>query len=136
MVRSLSLSEQITLSKELDGILGQTKGDLGRFSEVWQACLEHLRQELSQSEFDTWIKPIQLQFSETHIELLCPNEHVRRRVESDYLQFVEVVLNQQPVEKRPIIRLRVGIYLPKPPLHLLLKHQKNQKNQKNQCIIT
>ena len=107
------MSEQITLSKELDGILGQAKGDQGRFSEVWHACLEHLRKELSQSEFDTWIKPIQLQFSETHIELLCPNEHVRRRVESDYIQFVEVVLNQQPVEKRPIIRLRVGSLSPK-----------------------
>ncbi|MGC6403824.1 MAG: chromosomal replication initiator protein DnaA [Candidatus Comchoanobacterales bacterium] len=78
------------------------------FSQVWEICIKQLKTHLSEAEFNTWIMPIQLHFTQTHIELLCPNEHVRRRVESDYLVYIDQVLCEQPVEQRPMLRLRVG----------------------------
>ncbi len=45
-------------------------------SKKWQNCLKSLEDELTPKEYNTWIKPLQCEESESHIKILAPNSFV------------------------------------------------------------
>ena len=72
---------------------------------IWGFCLKQLSEQIDDSDFITWIKPIQADLNDHLLHLFFQNIHVLRRVQRDYLPLIEKCINQLPVEKRPVIRL-------------------------------
>lgn len=54
-------------------------------SAVWRKCLDHLQDELSAQQFNTWIRPLQAVEGEREIRLLAPNVYVRDQVSNRFM---------------------------------------------------
>lgn len=52
---------------------------------IWQECLGQLQSEISGDQFETYLRPLQADFSKGKITLLAPNIYVEDKVRSTYL---------------------------------------------------
>jgi chromosomal replication initiator protein len=78
-------------------------------SAVWQKCLDHLQDELSAQQFNTWIRPLQAIGDEGALRLLAPNPYVRDQVSSQFLQRInELVCDLIPRGNDARVELTVG----------------------------
>ena len=57
----------------------------------WPTCLSRFEQELSAQQFNTWIKPLQLEVSDNAIRLLAPNKFVQQWVKERFLAKIETI---------------------------------------------
>ena len=55
----------------------------------WQQCLTHLHGELSQGQFNNWIKPLNVALEDGQILLLAPNSFVLQWVRDRFLKRFE-----------------------------------------------
>ncbi|NVK25720.1 MAG: chromosomal replication initiator protein DnaA [Gammaproteobacteria bacterium] len=76
---------------------------------LWQSCLQVLEQELSQQQFNMWIRPLQVHSSEQFITLFAPNRFVLDWVRDKYMDRITDLLNQfgQPGNV-PSVKFDVG----------------------------
>jgi chromosomal replication initiator protein len=76
---------------------------------VWQKCLDHLQDELSAQQFNTWIRPLQAVGSDDAIRLLAPNVYVRDQVSTRFLaRITELVGDLGPANGATRVSLTVG----------------------------
>ena len=59
--------------------------------KFWPTCLSRFEQELSAQQFNTWIKPLQLEVGENAIRLLAPNKFVQQWVKERFLGKIETI---------------------------------------------
>lgn len=59
--------------------------------KFWPICLSRFEQELSAQQFNTWIKPLQLEVSGNAIRLLAPNKFVQQWVKDRFLGKIEMI---------------------------------------------
>ncbi len=52
---------------------------------IWQECLGQLQSEISGDQFETYLRPLQADFSKGKLTLLAPNIYVEDRVRTTYL---------------------------------------------------
>ena len=52
---------------------------------VWDRCVDYLEDELSAQQFNTWIRPLQLEKTDKHIHLLAPNRFIRDWVSDKFM---------------------------------------------------
>ena len=54
--------------------------------DVWQRCLSNLEDELSEQQFNTWIRPLQAVQARGELRLLAPNRFVSEWVRKKYIE--------------------------------------------------
>ncbi|PTN12915.1 chromosomal replication initiator protein DnaA [Nitrosomonas aestuarii] len=63
------------------------------FNTFWLSCLEHFRNELNAQQFNTWIKPLELeginQDNETEVILIAPNRFVLQWVQDNFISHIK-----------------------------------------------
>lgn len=67
----------------------------------WSTCLGRFQQELSAQQFNTWIKPLQIETTSGSIRVLAPNRFVLQWVKDRFLHRIEVLAEElltQPVQ--------------------------------------
>ena len=68
---------------------------------IWQKCLGQLQSEISGDQFETYLRPLQADFSKGNLTLLAPNIYVEDKVRSTYLarisEYFEASSEQQDV---------------------------------------
>ena len=76
----------------------------------WQKCLAHLQGELSSQQFNTWIRPLQVENDAegNTLALLAPNRFVRDWVSDKYLKRINELLREQTSGKPPKVSLGIG----------------------------
>ena len=47
---------------------------------IWTLCLERLQDEMPANLFGMWIRPLQVEESDTHLRLLAPNPFFRKHI--------------------------------------------------------
>lgn len=57
--------------------------------EFWPTCLSRFEKELSAQQFNTWIKPLQMEIGENVIRLLAPNKFVLQWVKDKFWSKIE-----------------------------------------------
>jgi chromosomal replication initiator protein len=66
----------------------------------WQACLESFQQELTQQQFNTWIRPLRLEIAGDELRLIAPNRFVLQWVKERFAGRIEelaaVVVGRPP----------------------------------------
>ncbi|MEL7297751.1 MAG: chromosomal replication initiator protein DnaA, partial [Pseudomonadota bacterium] len=76
-------------------------GEQVTHTDLWQRCLKRIRSEISEQQFNTWIRPLQAQVDGHRLVLLAPNRYVMDRVNQEFLGRVSelvVELAGQPIE--------------------------------------
>lgn len=64
---------------------------------LWKACTRHLQEELSQQQYNTWIRPLLLDIAsnkEGHLRILAPNRFVMDWVNSKFLGRIQELLRE------------------------------------------
>ena len=59
--------------------------------KFWPTCLSRFEQELSTQQFNTWIKPLQMEIGDNSIRLLAPNKFVQQWVKERFLGKIETI---------------------------------------------
>lgn len=76
---------------------------------VWQQCSNRLQNELSAQEFNTWIRPLQVEEREDALVLLAPNQFVLGWVKDKYMSNIRQLLGLVAAnDKLPALHLEVG----------------------------
>jgi chromosomal replication initiator protein len=63
-------------------------------SSIWNNCLSKLENEISSSEFNTWIRPLQAVENEGQLKLLAPNRFVMDWVKERFFAKIEELINE------------------------------------------
>ena len=77
-------------------------------SSVWQKCVERLQQDLSSAQFNTWIRPLQVQQDEHGLRIFAPNRYVKNKIYNDYLSMIIDLLDDAGNDERVDVSLEVG----------------------------
>ncbi|WP_455218132.1 chromosomal replication initiator protein DnaA [Kaarinaea lacus] len=81
---------------------------------TWQLCLDRLEGELSIQQFNTWIRPLQVEEDAASLRLLAPNQFVLDWVNERLLQRITEVLNEIDGDSGVrSVKLEIGASLPK-----------------------
>lgn len=76
---------------------------------VWRQCADRLQNELSAQEFNTWIRPLQVEARDNALVLLAPNQFVLGWVRDKYMSSIQQLLTLViPREDSPLLMLEVG----------------------------
>ena len=77
-------------------------------SAPWNYCLERLEGELSPQQFNTWVRPLQVEERETMIVLLAPNRFVKDWVQEQYFEKINVILSEKDDFSHFTLSLEIG----------------------------
>lgn len=76
---------------------------------AWQKCVDHLQEELSSQQFNTWIRPLQAVGGPADLRLLAPNRYVKDHVSQLFLNRIVELMNSFGTDGRPpVVVLEVG----------------------------
>ena len=64
-------------------------------STYWSRLLASLQSEMSSQPFNTWVKPLQVQEQELHLQLQAPNKFFKTWVEDKYLSRIQELAREQ-----------------------------------------
>ena len=75
---------------------------------VWQECLSQLQEELTSTEFNLWIRPLQVEIDNDNLYLYAPNRFVLDWVKNKYLSTISAQISQLTNGQSPKISIEVG----------------------------
>ncbi len=86
-----------------------------RADELWNLCLRHLEAEVTEQQFNTWVRPLQAAGDEGQLRLLAPNKFVVEWVRQNLLPRVIELVSAQVLENEslPVVSLDIGRREPK-----------------------
>ncbi|MFL1514533.1 chromosomal replication initiator protein DnaA [Pseudomonas prosekii] len=76
--------------------------------ELWQQCVELLRDELPAQQFNTWIRPLQVEAEGDELRVYAPNRFVLDWVNEKYLGRVLELLDEHGNGLAPALSLLIG----------------------------
>ena len=76
--------------------------------ELWQQCIDFLRDELPSQQFNTWIRPLQADGDQSEIRLYAPNRFVLDWVNDKYLNRIQELLDDLSHGQAPLVSLLIG----------------------------
>ncbi len=76
--------------------------------ELWQQCVDHLRDELPSQQFNTWIRPLQVEGDVDELRVFAPNRFVLDWVNEKYLSRILELMGEMAVESVPALSLLIG----------------------------
>ena len=74
---------------------------------LWERCLDRLENELSQQQFNTWIRPLHVEEDGDAIRLLAPNRFVLDRITDKYLARINELMTSIS-EHSPRVSVGIG----------------------------
>lgn len=66
----------------------------------WRRCADFLQQELSEQQFNTWIRPLQVEQMGQDLYLLAPNRFIKNWVEEKFLSRIQEIYSEIGVSSR------------------------------------
>jgi len=76
--------------------------------ELWQQCVDFLRDELPSQQFNTWIRPLQAEADSQELRLYAPNRFVLDWVNDKYLNRIQELLEDLSQGQAPLLTLLIG----------------------------
>jgi chromosomal replication initiator protein len=76
--------------------------------ELWQRCVELLRDELPAQQFNTWIRPLQVEAEGDELRVYAPNRFVLDWVNEKYLSRLLELLGEHGQGLAPALSLLIG----------------------------
>ncbi len=76
--------------------------------EIWNTCQQHLQDEFSQQQFNTWIRPLQVEMRDNTLCLLAPNRFVLEWVSDKFLSRITELLKSLSEGEPPPVHIEIG----------------------------
>jgi chromosomal replication initiator protein len=76
--------------------------------DLWQQCVELLRDELPAQQFNTWIRPLQIEAEGDELRIYAPNRFVLDWVNEKYLGRLLELLDERSNGQAPALALLIG----------------------------
>ena len=76
--------------------------------ELWQQCVDLLRDELPAQQFNTWIRPLQIEAEGDELRVYAPNRFVLDWVNDKYLSRLLELLGERSSGMPPALSLLIG----------------------------
>jgi chromosomal replication initiator protein len=76
--------------------------------ELWQQCVELLRDEVPAQQFNTWIRPLQVESDNDELRVYAPNRFVLDWVNDKYLGRLLELLDERSSGRAPALSLLIG----------------------------
>ncbi|QGZ29180.1 chromosomal replication initiator protein DnaA [Stutzerimonas stutzeri] len=76
--------------------------------ELWQQCVDLLRDELPAQQFNTWIRPLQVEAEGEELRVYAPNRFVLDWVNEKYLSRLLELLSERATGLAPSLSLLIG----------------------------
>ena len=76
--------------------------------ELWQQCVDLLRDELPAQQFNTWIRPLQVESDGDELRIYAPNRFVLDWVNEKYLSRLLELLSERAPGPAPSLSLLIG----------------------------
>ncbi|MEL7557876.1 chromosomal replication initiator protein DnaA [Stutzerimonas chloritidismutans] len=76
--------------------------------ELWQQCVDLLRDELPAQQFNTWIRPLQIEADGDELRVYAPNRFVLDWVNEKYLSRLMELLSERATGAVPAVSLLIG----------------------------
>ncbi len=76
--------------------------------ELWQQCVDLLRDELPAQQFNTWIRPLQVEAEGDELRVYAPNRFVLDWVNEKYLSRLLELLSERATGPAPSLSLLIG----------------------------
>ncbi len=77
-------------------------------TSLWKRCIQELRADLSEQQFNTWIRPLQVVEEERSLRLLAPNRFVVDWVHANCMDQLTKVIGAETDWPEPAIVVEVG----------------------------
>lgn len=74
---------------------------------LWNKCIERFESELSDQEFNTWIRPLQADVEGTEVRLFAPNKFVLDWVTKHYQEQISTLVEH--ISKGQVTKVSIGI---------------------------
>ncbi len=83
---------------------------LSESAELWEKCLDYLRDEmqLPAQKYQTWIRPLQAEIDGQSLNLLAPNEFVKSWVNDHFLEQIQTTVSAITEGNPLTVRLMIG----------------------------
>lgn len=76
---------------------------------IWDQCLDNLREHIPSPKFNTWIRPLQVDIKPNHIILLAPNQFVVNYINDHFLDKITTSLHELSGNANPpALTIKVG----------------------------
>ena len=75
---------------------------------LWQQCIDFFRYELPSQQFNTWIRPLQVEEDPGELRLYAPNRFVLDWVNDKYLNRIQELLDDLSQGQAPLVSLLIG----------------------------
>ncbi|SFQ43712.1 chromosomal replication initiator protein [Geopseudomonas sagittaria] len=83
--------------------------------ELWQQCVEVLRDELPSQQFNTWIRPLQVETHGDELRVYAPNRFVLDWVNEKYIGRLLELMGERGNGQMPALSLLIGSKRPAAP---------------------
>ncbi len=83
-------------------------------NSLWKKCLDHLENELTAQQFNTWIRPLQAIENDTCLRLLAPNQFVLDWVNERFIDQISEITAQLRAGTSMQVSLEVGSHRARP----------------------
>ncbi|MDO5055400.1 chromosomal replication initiator protein DnaA [Pasteurella oralis] len=105
-------------------------------SSLWQECLLQLQDQISLTDFSTWLRPLQADFSAPNmIVLYASNVFIKQKVDESYLAQLTKVAQELSGQAELVVQVRVGVKPEVKPIQAENKQSKVNKDEKPQMVI-
>ncbi|SUB34784.1 chromosomal replication initiator protein DnaA [Pasteurella multocida] len=106
-------------------------------SSLWQECLLQLQDQISLTDFSTWLRPLQADFSvQNTIVLYASNVFIKQKVDESYLAQLTKVAQELSGNAELVVQVKVGVKPePKPAQPSALPTHHNKEENKPQTVI-
>ncbi len=82
---------------------------------LWEQCLNHLREEIAAPKFNTWIRPLQAEIQSNHLILFAPNPFVVSYINDNFLEKIMTSLQLlSGTTTPPAVTIKVGSKMDSP----------------------
>lgn len=75
---------------------------------LWEKCLDCLQDEFSSQQFNTWIRPLQVELADGKVTLFAPNRFVLDWINERFLERIKELIYQFCAANPPVINLEIG----------------------------
>jgi chromosomal replication initiator protein len=81
---------------------------------IWQECLAQLKDELSKSDFSTWLRPLQAGYSNSILSLYSPNKFTSDWVRNNFMEVIESKIKILAQVEDPNLSIQIRLLVGKP----------------------
>lgn len=78
------------------------------FLSIWQQCLKQLEVEIPPQQFNTWLRPLQVEQQNQDLVLYAPNRFVKDWISEKFLNRIQLFIQDIPNSTVTNIRLEIG----------------------------